>query len=60
MALARFSRLALTSCVAVGHDAFNSAETAGVRDMREAYQANICSNCVPQKYLEISLFWDDF
>jgi len=38
MALARFSRLALTSCVAVGHTAFKSAETAGVRDMREAYQ----------------------
>jgi hypothetical protein len=36
--------LALTSCVAVGHDAFNSAETDGVRDIREAYQANICSN----------------
>jgi len=35
--------LALTSCVAVGHDAFNSAETDGVRDIREAYQANTCS-----------------
>lgn len=45
MALARFSRLALTSCVAVGHEAFNNAETAGVRDMREAYQEEACPIC---------------
>jgi len=39
------AKVALTSCVAFGHDAFNSAETAGVRDIRQAYQEGECPIC---------------